>query len=179
MRSITRERRATPSSHQQPSGQQGIHVPGSPSRSHGLSVSTSCRASRSVGVSVSMLIEHDPTQSLGDSAGPGTGDYPHSSAPSAEGAIEEVRTGHCVAETGTAQTTNPDGSPGTDDWMIGFAPANNPKDRRWCGCALSGPVLQRGTGCRADYEHHADRSPTTRRRTPTRQGSRPRRNSDA
>lgn len=98
-----------------------------------------------------MLIEHDPTQSLGDSAGPGTGDYPHSSAPSAEGAIEEVRTGHCVAETGTAQTTNPDGSPGTDDWMIGFAPANNPKiavgvvvryqAQSYSGVLVAGPIM--------------------------------------
>ncbi len=32
-----------------------------------------------------------------------------------------------AVKTGTAQTTAPDGSPATDDWMIGFAPANNPK----------------------------------------------------
>lgn len=32
-----------------------------------------------------------------------------------------------AVKTGTAQVTNPNGMPGTNDWMIGFAPANNPK----------------------------------------------------
>ena len=56
-----------------------------------------------------------------------------------------------AAKTGTAQTTAPDGSAATNDWMIAFAPANNPKiavavvvpyqEQTYTGAQVAGPIV--------------------------------------
>ena len=56
-----------------------------------------------------------------------------------------------AVKTGTAQTTAPDGSSATNDWMIGFAPANDPKiavavvvpyqEVSYTGAQVAGPIV--------------------------------------
>lgn len=56
-----------------------------------------------------------------------------------------------AVKTGTAQTTAPDGAPASDDWMIGFAPANNPvvavavivpyQQSSTSGAEVAGPIM--------------------------------------
>ena len=65
----------------------------------------------------------------------------------------------CAAvKTGTAQT----GLGVNHDWMIGFAPANNPHDRRCRGGAVSEHLVRRRRDRRADHEQGHAGGPSAR-----------------